>query len=62
MTPVELLQEFEGESLLPFQTEWIEGVQLVDGRAPHQFLQQAQAAIEVSTQLAGDGAIVQRLR
>ena len=59
--PVELLQQFEGESFLSFEAERVDGVQLVDGGAPHEFLQQAEAAVEVGAQLAGEGAVVERL-
>ena len=60
--PVELLEQFERESFLAFEAKGIDRIQLIDGRAQNQFLQQAQATVEVGAQLAGDGTVVERLR
>ena len=60
--PIHLIEQFERESLLPFQPERINRIQLINGRAQHEFLQQAQATVKVSTQLTGNRAIVERLR
>ena len=59
--PVELFEQFEGESFLTFEAKRVDGVQLIDGRAPNQFLQQAEAAVEVGAQLAGDRTVVEGL-
>ena len=60
--PIELLEQFNRESLLTFNAKRINGVQLVHGGASHKFLQQSKAAIEVGTELAGEGAVVECLR
>ena len=60
--PVELFEQFDGESFLAFEAKRIDRVQLVDRGAQHEFLQQAQAAVEIGAQLAGDSAVVESLR
>src|ERR1700676_379884 len=45
--PIELFEQLEGQRLLPFEAKGINRIQLVDRRAQNQFLQQAQAAVEV---------------
>ena len=60
--PLELLQQFDGKSFLSLQPKRVDGVQLIDRSAFDKFLKQSEAAIEVSAELAGQGAIVERLR
>src|SRR5579863_3048762 len=60
--PVELFEQFEGKSLLAFQAKRVNRIQLIDRRMENKLLQQAQAAVKIGTQLAGDGAVVERLR
>ena len=38
--PVELFEKFEGESFLAFEAKGINRIQLVDGRAADQFLEE----------------------
>jgi hypothetical protein len=60
--PIELLEEFDGGGLLAFEPVWIDGVEQVDGLATHEFVQDLDASVEVGADLAGDGAVVERLR
>jgi hypothetical protein len=60
--PVELFEEFDGGGFLAFETIGIHGVEQVNGPALNEFVQHFHAAVEVGAELAGDGAVVERLR
>ena len=59
--PVELLGNLEGGGLLPFQPVGIDGVEQIDRGTADHFRQHPHAAVEVSIQLAGDGAVIDGL-
>ncbi len=60
--PVEAFQQFDRSSFLSFETVRVHRVQQIDRHALHHFIEHTHAAVEVSLQLAGDGAVVERLR
>jgi len=55
-------QQLDRERLLAFQAKWIDGVQLIHRRTQDQLLQESQATVEISPQLASHGSIIERLR
>ena len=57
-----LFQQLDRGSFLAFETVWVHRVQKINRHALHHFIQHAHAAVEVSLQLAGDGAVVEGLR
>src|SRR5579863_9104266 len=59
--PIELLEQFECESFLSLEAKWIDGIQLIDGSAFYQLLQELETTIEVGAELAGERAIVEGL-
>jgi len=60
--PIELLEELDGGGLLAFEPVRIDRVEQVDRLATHEFVQDLDASVEVGADLAGDGAVVERLR
>ncbi len=57
-----LLEQFERRRLLPFDAIRIHRIQQIHRHPLHHFVEHAHAAVEVGFQLAGDRAVVERLR
>ncbi len=60
--PFELFHQFDGSSLLALNAIRVDRVQKIDGLSADEFVQDADAAVEVGAELAGEGSVVERLR
>ena len=60
--PAQLLEQFDGSSLLAFDAIGIDRVQKIDRLLAHEFIQDQNAAVKIGAELAGEGSVVERLR
>ena len=60
--PCELLHEFDGGSFLAFDAIRIHRIQQVDRLLANEFVEDADASVEIGAELAGEGSVVERLR
>ena len=60
--PIALRHQFVRDRLLPFNTEWIDGIRDINPRNVGEFMGQVHAVIEISGHLQNDRAIIHTLR